>query len=187
MNQTEVITAIKEEAKSNKAADAVFHMWATRARARGQVTIAALDQRMQREGFTFDKAEYAKLLKRMADLGFGRLDTSSGKVLALKDVKVKLQSIGKAAIGTETTIEGWRARNKFRHLPAVKAAEAKQSESKPLPVASLVHQSHPAREGYRAGVVYIAVNLGEKLVSLPVPGNLTDAEVGMLVRRLRND
>lgn len=173
MDNTQIVEVIRKEAKENKVADAVFHMWATRDRARGTVTVGGLEQRMKAEGFHFDKADYAKFLRFLSALNFGKLDESSGKVRGLKDVKIKLQSIGQAAIGTKQTLDGWRARNRYKHLvPETKVATATAT---------------PTAKPAKAAPVFLAVQLKDKLVSIPIPGDLEDAEVAALVHRLRRD
>lgn len=172
MDNVQIVEVIRKEAKENKLADAVFHMWAVRDRARGTVTVGGLEQRMKAEGFNFDRADYAKFLRFLSGLNFGKLDESSGKVRGLKEVKIKLQSIGQAAIGSKNTLDGWRARNRYKHLHTV--ADAKEV---PTPRAAPASQS----------IVFLAIHLKDKLVSIPIPSDMEDAEVAALVHRLRRD
>lgn len=105
MNEKEAVQSLRNEAKSNPAANAVFHVFATRQRARGTVTVAALMQRMKDEGFLYPGDKYTDILKLLAKLGFGRLNVNSkGRVTALTDVKTKLQAIGMAACGSNETL-----------------------------------------------------------------------------------
>ncbi len=170
MNNNEIVEVIRKEAKQNKVADAVFHMWAARDRARGIITIGGLEQRMKKEGFNFDKADYAKFLRFLSNLNFGKLDESNGKVRSLKDVKVKLQSIGQVAIGGKNNLEGWRVRNKYKHF----IPPATQHKETTAPSATL-------------NPVFLAVEIKGKLINIPIPGSLDDAEVAALVHRLRRD
>lgn len=123
INEKQLIETLKLETAKDPVTSAVLHMFAARERAREQVTIPALVNRMKEEGFLYAPGEYGRVLRLLAGLGVGRLDTdSSGKVRALKDVKVTLQSIGMAALGQGTTIDQLAKRNRYQRIPIVTAA-----------------------------------------------------------------
>lgn len=133
INEKHLIETLKAEAPKDATLNAVLHMFAARERARAQVTLAALSNRMKEEGFSYDRADYARVLKLLANLGVGRLDTGqNGQVRALKDVKVTLQSIGNVSVGSGTTIEQLSFRNRFQRIPVVEAAPPRA----PTPVTS---------------------------------------------------
>lgn len=117
MNKNELISRLRTEASTNPAANAVFHMWALRLRARFTVTIGSLSAKMRAEGFHYTNGDYANLLKFLAGLGFGTLDVSpTGRIKALKDINITLQSIGKAACGGNNELFSYRPRNHFKNL-----------------------------------------------------------------------
>lgn len=141
-NQKEVIDTLRIESKSDPVVNAVLTMFGARERARDRVTLHALTQRMKDEGFVYDQASYIKVLKLLAKLGLGKLDIDpAGRVRALREVKVTLQSIGQAAVGQESSIQEWNQRNKFREIPVIEAAPVKKPE--PLTVKERV-QPRPA-------------------------------------------
>lgn len=123
MNIEQKIQRLREEAKKNPVASAVFHSFAMRQRARVDINLNTLVSKMQHEGFKFEKGDYIPVIKLLAELGFGTLKTGyNGRVLGLSDIRTTLQSIGKAACGDEAELEGFKPRNKFASLPVVRQA-----------------------------------------------------------------
>lgn len=168
-NSKEVISTLKLEAKKSPAADAVFHVWALRKRARSIVTLAALDQKMRQEGFHYAKSDYAPLLKLLASLGVGHLSIDSkGRVVALKDIKTTLQSLGKAICeGEASNVKTFRKRARFTPVPAHIAPEAPQVKQ-PMP-------------GLR---VQLSIVVNDKAVRLPTEG-LSPEEIALLLGQFR--
>jgi len=163
MTSQEIVSKLREEAKNNKIADAVFHMWASRQRARYQVTVAALDYRMKAEGFVFDRSEYVKLLKFLSSLGIGRLSSDfKGKNLALVDVKTTLQSIGIAAV-QGGNLESFKRRNRYSKLIVEKPPSlAKNSDTKPVEIT-------------------ITVLVAGKPMQIQIPQNFTDTDIAGVI------
>lgn len=96
---TNRVERLKEEVKSNPAANAVFCVWALRKRSRRTVTVHALQQTMREEGFKHTREEYVRVLNLLAQLKLGEIEhTKRGKVSALTHVQVPLQVIGTAAV-----------------------------------------------------------------------------------------
>lgn len=123
INEKEVIKTLQDKRSQDPVMDAVLHTFASRQRARNIVTLAALYQRMKEEGFKYDEAEYARVLKMLGELGLGKVDfDSKGRIRSLKDIKVTLQSIGLAAVGQSTTMDQAHRRNRFQKIPIVEAA-----------------------------------------------------------------
>lgn len=117
MSNQEIVGSLKKYAAENAVANDVFCAWAMRQRARNQVTMAALYQKMKINGFNHKYEEYEGLLKFLGALGLGRLELDKrGKVIALKEVKMTLQSIGEAACGGKEKLKGFKPRNKFSRL-----------------------------------------------------------------------
>lgn len=169
MNQVEVITKLKDRASKDPAANAVFHVWAFRERARNQVTLNSLEQTMKAEGFTFDTRQYSSLLEYMASLGIGKVDRDfKGRLRALKEVKTTLQSIGQAAVGQKLNLELIKQRNKFVELEAkteglIAAVEMVKDLKVQFPVS-------------------LTVVVEGKPVNFRLPPNLTSEEIARLVK-----
>lgn len=113
------IETLRHLAKTNKAADAVFHDFATRQRARGQVTVRALHQRLKNEGFSYGQGQYAEVLKALANAGIGEARTGkTGRLVAIVGIRATLASIGRAVIGNETVVRPFRKRPFYQPLPS---------------------------------------------------------------------
>jgi hypothetical protein len=96
---TVLVQALQKEAKSNKAFEAVCTLFASRERARHQVTLQSLRYSMLKEGFHFDEETYAQILSFLAKAGVGKIvRNKKNQVTALVEVKYTLQTIGKAAL-----------------------------------------------------------------------------------------
>lgn len=169
MAPNEVIQVLKKEAETNPVANAVFHVFAIRRRARNSITIIGLTQKMKVEGFDFDTQKYADILRLLASLGFGKLDIDSkGKVRALKEIKTTLQSIGKVACGDKESLRNFKVRNKFIDMPVRK----NQDPDSPKEVHTL---------GLRTTQMNLALSINGKIVTIPVPKNLTTNEIALLI------
>lgn len=95
----QVVASLREEAGKNPTFNAVCHILALRERSRSRITLASLMVNMKREGFTFSKESYTKVLEFLASLGLGKLDFNvRGQLRSIKGVKATLQSIGLVAI-----------------------------------------------------------------------------------------
>lgn len=109
MKQLEVITKLREEAKKNPVANAFFLNCAMRRRSRSTVTLHSLLQKMKNEGFNFTSKQYEEVIKLLASLEIGKLDTDyKGRVRGLKDIGITLQSLGKAACANSTKLEVYK-------------------------------------------------------------------------------
>lgn len=119
MNQKQAIERLGKEAKTDKALDAFLHDCALRERARGQLTLEGMDLRMKKAGFTFDKSDYVRILNLLGELGFGSIvKDTKGRTTALKDIRIALQSIGKAALGQPTKLSTFRKRVRYKPIAA---------------------------------------------------------------------
>jgi hypothetical protein len=189
MNEQTAIQTLKKEIKSNPAADAVFHLFAARQRARHQVTVRALFYKMSKEGFKFTKSDYAAVLKRVGQLGFGRIEYDrTGNVQALKDIKVTLQSLGEAVIRQEqVAISAYNKRNRFTQLASSVAADLRAEQPKPPKLAVVkAPEKQVVVYPYRsASTVSITLTIAGKPVILPIPGELSPEEIAALISHLR--
>lgn len=172
MDISKAIETLRKEAEKNTAVKDVLKMWAGRERARGQVTLRALTQRMvNEENKKHDPAEYAKLLKLLGNLGLGQLKYDrTGEVLGIFNVQAKLQSIGQAALGKGKSIEAFKQRAKYKPIDELEAAESRY-EQLPLPASN-------------DKVTSIAVPLNGQLVQIQIPSDLTDAQLGAFIKKL---
>lgn len=170
-----LIETLKKEAATNKAANAVFHVFALRQRARRNVTVHSLEQRMKKEGFDFSPNEYSGVLKTLAGLGFGKLQTDhKGRVKALTDVNTTLQSIGSAACGQRVTLTGLKSRNKFTTMVVTKMDAA--------PTAEIFKKVAPVPQVD----LRLSLAINGKPVSISVPENLTAEEITGIILKLQS-
>ena len=64
----QMIEALKVEVVKNPTFNAMCHVFALRRRTRSTIMVASLIQKMDKEGFNFDKASYIKTLQFLADV-----------------------------------------------------------------------------------------------------------------------
>jgi hypothetical protein len=169
MNEVNTVIKLKKAAHTNGVFEAVLRMFAKRQRARADVTIGALAQRMKKEGHNFEPKDYEPVLKCLADLGFGRLECDkNGRIKALREVKTSLQSIGLVATSNATKLEHFNQRNKFESLVAKEETINRIWDSAPSVGARL----------------NIAFSINDKVVNMEVPRSLTLDEVNALITKL---
>ncbi len=181
MTSHETIEALKREANRSPAANAVFHVFADRQRARQSINTAALVVRMEREKFDFPVKQYEDVLKFLSTLGLGTIVLNNkGRVKGLTNIKVTLQSIGMAALSESRAqrFEGFRAKPKFQKLPTEKPVEAPAAPApKPLGKATGAVAGFP---------VSVTVVVNGKPVNFRIPNELSEAEIADLVVRFRD-
>lgn len=163
-NQT-IVQILRDKAAQDPVISAVLHMWALRQRARSEVTLNGLAAKMKKEGFIHSKSQYEPLLKLMAQLGLGKLQTdSSGRVVALKHVEMKLQSLGHAVCDSKTNPSLVSTRRKHRFKSMELAYETK-STVKTLKEAS------------------VTIEDPMKSVTFKVPSGTTDDQLTDMVKK----
>jgi hypothetical protein len=184
---TEVqIERLTTEAKSNPVWNAVAHVFALRERARSQVTIQALMQKMREEGFNWDRKDYEQVLRLLASVGVGRLvSDSKGRPLALVDIKLTLQSIGKVAAGGSTEVQGFRRKSRFGRLagPMVRRKRRKARATKTVEVRRPTRQPRPYQTPAPRLILTVIVN--DKPVNIPVPNDFAPEDVAKLISDLQ--
>lgn len=173
MNKNQVIESLQAQAKTNKVFSDVVHDFALRERARNIVTVQALKQRMKAERFNYSDKEYAETLEILARMGFGTIELDNkGKVKALKDIKVTLQSIGKVAVGADTHLDKNHFRNKFKpiitEVPAQVIPKPLRTELKSL-----------------STVLSITLDVKGKPVVVTLPKDLSNEEIADLIGRFK--
>lgn len=173
-----VIEILRKEASTNPAFNAICHSFALRERARYQVTVQALHYRMATEGFAFKKEEYQTALKFLGALGFGAVKYNKrAEPIGLYGITSTLQSIGKAAIGGESKLKGYKQRHKFSDLPLIvqtgskKVTEALKTVSVPKKI----------KIGERIYPVSLTIMIGNKPVNFRIPTSITEEEIESLV------
>lgn len=170
-----VITKLRDEASKNPIFKAVCQGFAIRDRTRAQVTIASLTQKMMKEGFNYSRKDYVSVLKVLADLGFGRLEMSArGKVKSLKDIKITLQSIGRAAVSDSTVLTRANFSNKFKELPEEKA-HAKT-------IAGKIGMTKP--KAYKAQLIVHFAK--DEITTFTLPNGITEQQLGSFLARYYN-
>lgn len=181
MTNKEMVELLKKEAQNNPAANAIFHVFALRQRARNSVSILGLKQSMKSAGFDFTRAEYIKVLRFLATLGIGRLDTDPrGKVRALKDVRITLQSIGESACGSENIgLKYYKERNKFVDLPSQQKYAQVPKPEVIAPTASVSPMTLNAH-------LKLTLIINDKELQIELPKGFTAQETALLISSLNN-
>ncbi len=176
MNQIEAIERVRKEASQNPAVNAVMHVWAMRQRARSQITVKAVAKTMKRERFDFKTEDYERIMQLLAVNGFGHLQRNpKGRVTGLKDIKVTLQSLGLAACGQGAVLRIVHKRPKFVRMHQTKPAQP------PIPTIRT-----PAKPKVEYKPMILTVSLGGRTLDIPLPADITDEELSVLVRRHRD-
>jgi len=174
----ELVTALRAEAKKNPVANDVFHMFAHRERARKDVTLTALAARMESEGFKHEPAEYAKVLKFLAEHRVGTLKKNGGgRIKALENVTMTLQSIGSSAIGSLGNVEAFRSRVRYSKLPEVTPAPAPFVERRVSPMTG-----SGAVAGVQLSVTYI---INGKPITFNIPKEMNEQEIAALLAKFK--
>lgn len=109
--QKDIVQKLKSETQNNPAAAPVFHLLALRRRSRGTITLSALSQKMRKEGFEYSNAQYRDLLGAMSKVGLGNpVLNRVGNCVGIKNIKVNLADLGKAACNEKETSQLVRER-----------------------------------------------------------------------------
>lgn len=171
-NHSSIVEGLKKESENNACFKAVLKVFANRKRARQQITLATLKLKMSKEGFNFPQVQYENVLKSLADLGIGKLDFDpKGQLRSLKNIKLTLQSIGKAALNKEQKLSILRLSTEFEDVPNTEAVIK----------APLIVASNPLPIEYP---IAITVKIDGESISFPLPKGLTTKELGALLADL---
>lgn len=179
-----MVQSLQAEAKLNPVFNTVMHAFAIRERTRAQVTVSNLRLSMAQEGYQFDRPQCEKVLQFLASIGVGRLQKHANGILyALKDIKITLQSIGRAAIGATDKLAKFDQGNSFSRLPAQITQAKAVAPIKPGHVtakaakATFVERRAPAAK-YEASI-YVKIN--GQMSKFDIPGGLTTDELGRML------
>lgn len=173
---------LRERVAKDKIAKDVFHVMSIRERARNVITLGGLQQRMKKEGYNYEMGDYAGVLKVLADLDFGSLMTDSrGKIVGLKDIKITLQSIGRAALGESDDLVGWKPRNKY--VPLADAIPPESVIESPRRIKT--KETIPTEENLDSHTMVLRVLINGRPVNIPIPKEMPEKEVANLIVTLR--
>lgn len=175
MNVEQVVESLKDEANKNPVAKDVFYVLATRKRARQQLTVTSLANRMKAEGFRHQRYEYAKVFEFLADLDLGKLIRNQrGRVSGLSNITVKLQSIGLAGYQENREIEEFVPRKIFKRFPEVKAKKITPTEFK-------------QRREEDINRLSLEVTINGKKLNITIPDTFTADDLADFIRRLKTN
>ena len=138
MDKQKAIETMRKAAYKSKAIHDMFLDFATRERARGQVTVRAFYNRMKKHGFKHGSTEYADGLRVLAECGFGELRLNKrGNVVGLFGIRTTLQSLGQTVVGQRGDLRNYGPRSKYSPIKA------------DVPVERLVEHKQDPREEKR--------------------------------------
>lgn len=180
-----LIQRLMQEAATNPMSKAVFEGFALRIRTRAQVTVHSLTQKMQKEGFdNYASQDSVNVIKLLAQLRLGDLVLSpKGKVRAIKNIKVTLQSIGLAALGSKNALESAHFSNKFIPLQI------------PKPVIEKVEKSYAKTKGPKVPMekldkryeAELIVHFEDEVVTFKLVKGITPQQIGSFMARYYNN
>lgn len=177
-----VIVSLRAEAKQNPVFNALCHMFVLRKRTRGRLTVTRLKQAMDAEGFTFTRKDYESALRFMGGLGLGQLSLSPrGKVKALNSLKIRLQSIGNAALGQAKVakLEKRQEVNKYGEIVSMQNdMHNKEFIETPVVAKPSKKATIRAEEPYPT---FLTMLVGGKPINIPGPANITPENLGEFI------
>ncbi len=194
-----LVLGLKEKAAKDKVFNDICTVFATRERARFDVTVNGLTQRMKKDGFEYGPSELSPALRYLASLGLGQLKTSGGKVIGLTEVKTTLQSIGSVALGQTNSLVKFHKRHQFHKLPAVMAQKAEHKLVMPRNAEPRLVDIKPAKAAQKplklnlkpveqvmkeekGSTVTLSLNFKGTDITIPVPRSLSAQDIATLVK-----
>lgn len=183
----EVVRALRQEASSNPVFKDVCTMFAKRQRTRSRLTPGGLKARMEHDGYKYYKKDYYQVLKFLGEQGLGQLKMGSrGRVIALDNVVVRLQGLGKAALaqGQELPKQTFSKRNSYTDvIGATEVVHAKEFIEKGQPEPKPVIPRRSTRSAIYPA--FLSVLIDGKLVNFPAPGELTPDNLGEFLMKFK--
>lgn len=159
-DNNKIVETLRTETETNKAAAAMFYVFALRERSAFTITVNSLMIAMKAEKFLYPREDYVKVLKLMANLGLGTLlVTSRGRVRALTGIGVTLKSLGTSVTGKgPIELKSYKQRHKFEEV-----------------------QDKTNKRQHKLEVIQNALKLtmyiNNKAISVDLPNGLTRAEM----------
>lgn len=183
LSPKEVVTRLRQKASEDPIFKSVAQGFAIRERSRNQVTIASLTQKMNKEGFNYTRQDYVDVLKFLANLGFGRLDLSpKGKVRALKDIPMTLQSIGMAAVANSTDFDRQSISKAQAKLPIPKVDE-RVAKAHAKTIAGKIGMNQ-VKKSYKAQLIVHFAK--DEVTTFELPNGITEQQLGSFLARYYN-
>lgn len=167
MTADQLIESLKKLYQENKVANDVFTSWSLRGRARTEITVSALKQRMDKEGFKHHRSEYATFLATLAKCGMGELEKNAdGRVEALRNIKLSIPSVGSVAVGKEELIEAFSPRHGFKRIVSTTAVQTP--------------------EVVKGLSVSLSLPVGGRIVRIKIPSGISSAEIARLIDKFQD-
>lgn len=170
INSGKVVETLQDEATKDDVFNAMCELFAQRKRTRSRVTLKGLMLAMQyvKGSGNWSDKDYAKALEKLAKIGFGNLKyNSKNEVVALDNVKITLQSIGKAALmkGDELAKKKTAYKNKFKELE---------------PASFIENNGHTmdAKPKSRSYGMFLTVMINNSPVTFPGPEKIKPEDLG---------
>lgn len=169
MSNEQIVTALRTEASKNEVFNAICHIFALRHRSRQQITVGSLRLKMAQEGYNFSKEQCWHVLRFLSSLGIGYLefDSTTKELVALKNIRLTLQSIGLVAVGTSDKLIRFNPLIEFLQLPA---------NNKPMP--SPIKSQSKAKDDFEAAVT---VNVDGKVMTFELPKGISARDLVRLI------
>lgn len=185
MNTKQMIETFRTQAANDKVFDNTMHMFASRERTRYMIMVTALEQRMKAAGFEHTRDEYVKVIKFLGEHGVGKLvHDSRGRILGLKEITVRLQSIGVAVLHEAGKVEPFRPRTKYYSVKKQPKRIDLKLPSEEVKVTD-VGWVRPLKTVISSPMV-LTFLINGKPVNVSIPEELETTDITDLVRRLQS-
>lgn len=118
MNAKEMAKTLAEQAEKSKTFKAMAELFASRQRTRQTIVVTSLVASMKKAGHAFTIPDYREELRFLSNLGLGiPVYGRNSEIKALKSIRVKLQSIGSAALKASQSLKAAKQAPTFINLP----------------------------------------------------------------------
>lgn len=173
MDTDKIVEVLKKEAEKNQTFSLIFQALAKRERARHNLTISSLYQRMKKEGSKLNRTDYVDLITILYSYGVGELDYNKrGKVTGLKDIKISIPSLCRAI--TKTAPELVRI---YKRRPTFETIPFKHpSVTTPSPQDKIDLENR----------VGLDITLNNKRLYISIPKDFSSSDIANLVSKLQN-
>ena len=204
MGKHPIVEAIKAEATRNQVFRDICLMWSQRQRTRGRLTVTRIKQAMEQEGFmSYNRKQYEDVLTFLGKIGLGTLERSKrGKAKSLSGVKIKLQSIGQAALGGGTQLERRTEVNHYEELVSntpetvakqntvhkndiVETAAPKQRAKVKQPAVSQTKTAQPVPVRKEEFPVFLTMIIGDKVINIPADTKVNSENMSEIIAKFR--
>jgi len=179
MTTKEVISKLREDAKTRPALTDVLHMFAQRKRARHILTLDALVLKMTEEKFTYQREDYAEALNCLAVAGVGTLELDRHhKVKALKSIRYRIPQLGEAFFGGAAQVKEYKRPVQYETLAQIVSNPVALPTPRPTPKTPL---KTPVQN------VILTFVFNGKAMNIPLPSTMSPDDIAEFISRLRED